>query len=189
MTGDRGTPEPDVRYESYSHEQLKAEVDAGNDPESAGEIARGWAGLGQRLQDAVDALTAASSGSEEAWQGQGGEALRAAFARAGQWAQHAAETASEVGGGVAAQAGAAARARAAMPEPVAYDPAATIRDAVGGGDLAALVGLTDALAERREQAERARRQAIDVLYARDRALRDAVPAGSFTAPPSLSSRA
>ncbi|WP_369822193.1 PPE domain-containing protein [Saccharomonospora sp. CUA-673] len=120
MSGDTA-PEPVVRYESYSHEQLKAEVEAGNDPEAAGEIARGWVELAGRLQSAVDTLSGAAGGSEEAWQGDGGDALRAALARAGAWARHGAEAATSVGGAVSAQAGAAARARAAMPEPVEYD--------------------------------------------------------------------
>ncbi|WP_369822192.1 hypothetical protein [Saccharomonospora sp. CUA-673] len=64
-----------------------------------------------------------------------------------------------------------------------------IRDVASSGNLVALAGLAGALAERRHEAERARQTAIDVMYARDRALRDAVPGDGFAAPPSLSSRA
>lgn len=181
-------PETNRRYEAYTHEQLKAEVGAGNDPESAGEIGRGWTALGQRLRAACEALTATHGSSEDSWQGAGGEALRAALSRASAWSTHAADTAAAVGGAVTQQAGAAAQARAAMPEPVSYDPAEMIRSAATGGDLAAMAGMTDMMDDRRQRAEQAWRQAVDVLYTRDRALRDGVPASSFTPPPSLTDR-
>ncbi|MBB3665046.1 MULTISPECIES: PE-PGRS family protein [Prauserella salsuginis group] len=179
-------PEPGVRYEWYSHEQLKDIVDSGNDPESAGEIGTGWRSLGRTLQQASEQLAGTAAASEEAWQGEAGQALRAALGRATAWAGQAAATAGTLGDAVSAQTGASAHARSAMPDPVSYDPGAMIRDAMGTGDLAALAGLTDVMAERRAEAEEARRRAIDVLHARDLALRDAARVPSFTVPPSLS---
>lgn len=183
--GESAVPQPDVRYEWYSHDQLKAMVDAGNDPESAGELGASWRSLGRTLQQASEQLGASSAASEEAWQGEAGRALRAALGRATEWAGRAAATADALGGAVAAQAGAAAHARSAMPDPVSYDPGGMIRDAMGAGDLAALAGLPDAMAERRAEAEEARRRAVDVLHARDLALRDAAGVRSFTVPPRL----
>ncbi|GAA1222354.1 PE-PGRS family protein [Prauserella alba] len=181
-----GAPEPDVRYEWYSHEQLKAIADGGNDPESAGEIGTGWRSLGRTLQQASEQLAGTATDSEDVWQGEAGRALRAALGRATAWAGQAAATADALGGAVSAQAGAAAHARSAMPDPVSYDPGAMIRDAMGTGDLAALAGLTDAMAQRRAESEEARRRAVDVLHARDLALRDAARVSSFPVPPSLS---
>lgn len=177
---------PDTRYEWYSHEQLKATVDSGNDPEAAGGIGGDWRSLGRTLQQAGEQLAASSAASEEAWQGEAGRALRAALDQATAWAGQAAATADALGGAVSAQANAAAHARSAMPEPVSYDPGGMIRDAMGAGDLAGLAGLTDAMARRRAEAEEARRRAIDVLHARDLALRDAADVPSFPAAPSLS---
>ncbi|GAA1224634.1 PPE domain-containing protein [Prauserella halophila] len=179
-------PEPDVRYEWYSHEQLKAMVDSGNDPESAGEVGAGWYGLGRALHEAVGQLAGTTAASEDVWQGEAGRALRAALDRARSWAGQAAATADAVGGAVVSQSGVAAQARSAMPDPVSYDPGAMIRDAIATGDLAALAGMTDTMAQRRAEAEEARRRAVDVLHARDRALRDAARVPSFTTPPSLS---
>lgn len=183
--GESRVPQPDVRYEWYSHDRLKSLVDAGNDPESAGEIGAGWRSLGRTLQQASEQLAASSAASEEAWQGEAGRALRAALDRATAWAGQAAATADALGGAVSAQAGAAAHARSAMPDPVSYDPGGMIRDAMGAGDLTALAGLTDAMAQRRAEAEEARRRAVDVLHARDLALRDAAGVRSFTVPPRL----
>jgi hypothetical protein len=61
------------------------------------------------------------------------------------------------------QAGIAARARAEMPPPVPYDPAAMIREAVTRGDVLDLIGLPDPLAARRAEAETTRLKAIDVM--------------------------
>ncbi|MFF5992127.1 PE-PGRS family protein [Prauserella flavalba] len=182
---DRAIPSTGRRYEWYSHEALKAEVESGNEPAEAGEIGREWAELAGALREAGDALTGMSAGSEEAWSGPGGDALRAVLRKAAGWSQEAAAVSVSLGEAVGSQAETAARARAEMPEPVPYDPAGMIRDAVAAGDLAALAGLSGALSARREEAEAARQKAIDVLYARDAALRAAVPSSSFTAPPSL----
>jgi hypothetical protein len=70
-----------------------------------------------------------------------------------------------------------------MPPPVPYDAASMIREAAG--DVLRLVGLSEAMAVKRAEAEAARLKAIDVMNARDGALRAAVPARSFDAPPDL----
>lgn len=175
-------PEPGRRYESYTHEAMAAEVAAGNDPAAAGEIGAQWAGLGARLSESLTALSALSEGSREIWQGPAAEAMRSALSRAADWSGQAGEVAHLVSDAVTAQAGIAARARAEMPPPVDFDPGRMIRDAVASGNVLQLVGLSDALSSRRDQAEAARAKAIDVMNARDAALRAVVPPRSFTAP-------
>ncbi|WP_199431869.1 PE-PGRS family protein [Qaidamihabitans albus] len=184
---ERAVPEATRRYESYRHEELKAEVESGNDPTAAGEIGRAWADLAVRLREAGEALTGMVAGSEEQWQGAGGDALRAVLGRAAGWSDRSAELSDLLGDAVGQQAAIAAKAKAEMPEPVPYDPAGMIRDAAAGGDIRLLAGLADALAARRAEAEAARQQAVDVMYARDEALRAAAPATSFPAPPELTS--
>ncbi|PXY28029.1 PE-PGRS family protein [Prauserella muralis] len=175
------------RYESYSHEELKAEVETGNEPGEAGEIGAGWAELGRQLHDSIDELVTLSGSSEQLWQGPAGEALRAVLDRAAHWSAETAVASAAVGDAVARQAEAAARARAQMPEPVGYDPAAMIRDAASSGSILALAGLSAALTARAAEAESARQRAVDVLYARDEALASALPDVSFSAPPPLTS--
>lgn len=179
-----GIPEPGRRYESCTHEQLAAEVAEGNDPAAAGRLGEQWAGLGTRLRESMQLLTSMAGRSQEAWQGPGGDAVRAALGRAAGWSEQATEVSFELAAAVREQAGIAARARAEMPPPVPYDPVAMIREAAG--DVARLIGLSDALTARRAESEAARLKAIDVLNARDSALRAAVPARSFEAPPELS---
>ncbi|CAM2968775.1 PPE domain-containing protein [Saccharomonospora xinjiangensis] len=178
-------PAADRRYESYSHEQMYTEVGHGNDPAEAGEISREWTELARGLREAGDTLAELSGRSENAWQGGAAEALRAVVRDAAEWSQRAAETSETVGNAVAGQAEAAARARAEMPEPVPYDPAGMIRQVVTSGDVWQLVGLSDAMAARRDEAEQARQRAVDVMYARDTALGEAVPGTRFPGPPSL----
>ncbi|MFC4001092.1 PE-PGRS family protein [Prauserella oleivorans] len=182
---EHAVPATERRYEWYSHEAMKADVESGNEPSAAGEISREWTDLAERLHEAGEVLTGVSGASEDAWSGPGGEAVRAALARAAAWSRSAAGVSATLADAVASQAEVAAKARAEMPEPVSYDPAAMIRDAAGSGDIAVLVGLSDVLSARREEAEAARQKAIDVMYARDAALRAAVPAVSFTPPPAL----
>ncbi|PRX51135.1 PPE family protein [Prauserella shujinwangii] len=186
-TSERAVPAQHRRYEAYRHEELKAEVEHGNDPGAAGEVGRDWGELAQRLREAAGALGEVATGSEDLWQGEGGDALRAVLGRATGWADESATLAERLGDAIGQQAAAAARARAEMPEPVPYDPAGLIRDAASGGDIRQLAGLAVLLTERREEAEAARQRAVDVLYARDEALRAAVPAESFSAPPPLTS--
>ncbi|HVW40746.1 MAG TPA: PE-PGRS family protein [Amycolatopsis sp.] len=179
-------PEPVRRYESRTHEEMAAEVAAGNDPAGAGRIGEQWAALGERLRESVRVLTAISDRSHEAWEGQGGDAVRDTLGKAASWSEQATEVSYAVSDAVAQQAGIAARARAEMPPPVPFDPARIITDAMHSGKLFPLVGLSDALAARRDESEAARRKAIDVMNARDAALRAAVPAQSFDVPPDLS---
>jgi len=164
----QAVPEPTRRYESYTHEAMVAEVETGNDPASAGEIGAGWADLGARLRESMQALSAISLRSREMWQGTAAEAMR--------------DTISDA---VSEQAGIAAWARAEMPPPVPCDPLGMIRAAASSGSLLDLIGLSDALSARSEEAEAARMKAIDVLNARDAALRGAVPSRSFDSPPDL----
>ncbi|WAL63671.1 PE-PGRS family protein [Amycolatopsis cynarae] len=176
-------PEPVRRYESYTHEAMAAEVGAGNDPAAAGELGAAWAGLAERLRQSAGVLSQVAGLSREHWEGQAGDAVRATLARAADWSRRAGDTSSRLAAAVTEQAGIAARARAEMPPPVGYDPGAMIREAVGSGDVLALLGLSDAMDERRAEAEAARLKAVDVMNSRDAALRAAVPAVGFEARP------
>jgi hypothetical protein len=176
-------PEPGQRYESYTHEAMAAEVAAGNDPAVAGQIGEQWSGLGTRLRESMQSLAAMADRSREAWEGTGGDAVRATLAKASDWSGQATEVSFGLADAVTQQAGIAARARAEMPPPVPYDAASMIREAAG--DVLRLVGLSEAMAVKRAEAEAARLKAIDVMNARDGALRAAVPARSFDAPPDL----
>nr|WP_290061501.1 PPE domain-containing protein [Amycolatopsis sp. MEP2-6] len=178
-------PVPTARYESYSHEAMAAEVEAGNDPVAAGEVGARWDGLAKRLQESTAELAGLITSSQENWQGGAGDAARAALGRAASWLSHSAAVSSSVGRAVGAQAEAAARARADMPPPVGYDPASMIREAASSGNLLVLAGLSDELAARRAEAEAARQKAIDVLRTRDAALHGHVPAETFPDAPSL----
>jgi hypothetical protein len=175
-------PEPARRYESYTHEAMAAEVADGNDPAAAGEIGARWAGLGARLSESMAVLSAISERSKESWQGPAAEAMRGVLSRAADWSSRATAVSFRISGAVSAQAEIAAWARAEMPPPVEADPIRIIRDAVSSGNILELAGLSETLSSRREQAEAARAKAIDVMNARDAALRDTVPSGSFPAP-------
>lgn len=182
-----GIPEPVRRYESYSHEAMAAEVEAGNDPPAAGEIGEGWAGLARRLRESAEALGAISRASGQAWEGAAGQAMREALATAADWSGRTTEMAGALSDAVGDQAGIAARARAEMPPPVDFDPVRTIRQAASSGNLLDLIGLSDELSARRAEAQAARTKAIDVMNTRDTALRAAVPVASFDVPPELGS--
>ncbi|HKS49545.1 MAG TPA: PE-PGRS family protein [Amycolatopsis sp.] len=164
---------------------MAAEVEAGNDPAAAGEIGRQWASLGARLRDSVEALSALAGRSREVWEGGAAEAMRNTLADAAGWSAKATEVSYAVSDAVTDQAGIAARARTEMPPPVDFDPARMIRDAAAGGNLLDLIGLSDALSARRDEAEAAREKAIDVMNARDAALRSSVPSQPFAVPPEL----
>ncbi|GAB3152282.1 PPE domain-containing protein [Amycolatopsis sp. NPDC004378] len=178
-------PVPTARYESYSHEAMAAEVERDNDPVAAGEAGARWDGLAKRLHESTADLAALVASSREHWQGAGGDAAREAVSRAAQWLSHSAAVSASVGSAVGAQADVAARARADMPPPVAYDPASMIRDAASSGNVLVLAGLAEEMAARRAEAEAARQKAIDVMRTRDTALRGHVPASAFEAPPTL----
>ncbi|GHF76066.1 hypothetical protein FHX82_002497 [Amycolatopsis bartoniae] len=173
-------PEPVRRYESYSHEELAAEVADGNDPAAAGRIGEQWAALGTRLRESAELLRSMSDRSQEAWQGPAADAVRATLARAADWSHQATDVSFALASAVSDQAGIAARARAEMPPPVPYDPVAMIRESAG--DVFALAGLSERMARRRAESEAARQKAVDVMVARDAALRAAVPDRSFEAP-------
>ena len=136
-------PVPTARYESYSHEAMAAEVERGNDPAAAGETGARWDGLAKLLQESTAGLAALVVSSEESWRGEAGDAARAALDRATRWLSHSAAVSASVGRAVGAQAEVAARARADMPPPVTYDPAAMIRDAASSGNLLVLAGLAN----------------------------------------------
>jgi PPE-repeat protein len=175
-------PEPARRYESYTHEAMAAEVAVDNDPAAAGEIGAQWAALGARLSESMAVLSAISERSREDWQGPAADAMRDALSRAADWSGQASDISCLVSDAVTAQAGIAARARAEMPPPVDFDPGRMIHDAVASGNFLQLIELSDALSSRRDQAQTARAKAIEVMRARDAALRAAVPPRSFPAP-------
>lgn len=174
------------RYESYSHERLRDDVVNRNDPSGAGEQSAEWSELARELREVGDVLAALTDDSEAAWRGDAAEAVRSAVRAATEWSRRAAEVSDTVGSAIAEQAEAAARARADLPDPVSYDPAGMIREAAVGGDVWQLVGLSDAMSARAEEAERVRQKAVDVVYTRDSAFDTAVPRTEFPGPPSLS---
>lgn len=175
-------PAPAARYESYSHEAMAAEVAGGNDPVAAGEVGARWEELSRRLQDSTEELARLIAGTHESWQGEAGDAARAVLGKASHWLAHSAGVSSTLGESVSGQAEAAARARADMPPPVAYDPAAMIRDAAGSGNILMLAALADEMEAHRAEAEAARQKAIDVMNTRDAALYGLAPRTGFSAP-------
>ncbi|PFG50540.1 PPE family protein [Amycolatopsis sulphurea] len=180
-------PEPVARYEAMSHAALAAQVHEGNDPAAAGSAGARWSELSGKLRDSIGSLTALAADSQENWQGETGDAMRAVLAKAAGWLGETATVSTVVGDAVAGQAEVAARARAEMPEPVEFDPAAMIRSAAASGDVLELAGLSFVMDIRREAAEAARQKAIDVLRTRDTALRGLVPQAAFPAAPALGS--
>lgn len=182
---ERAVPAANARYEWYSHQAMAHEVADGNDPASAGEIGGQWIELAARLTESRLSFAAFAAQSEEYWQGSGGDAMRGALTRATDWLDHAVSVSGAVAGSVVEQAGVAARARADMPPPVDYNPAGMIRAAAASGNLFAIAGLADAMAERRAASEAARRRAIDVMNTRDTALGQLAGQPSFDPPPSL----
>jgi hypothetical protein len=111
--------------------------------------------------------------------------MREVLAKAAGWLGQVSVVSSGVGDSVAMQADVAARAKADMPPPVAYDPAGMIRDAAGSGNILLMAGLSDAMSARRGEAEVARAKAVDVMSARDTALHALAGGESFGAPPVL----
>ncbi|RZQ59873.1 WXG100 family type VII secretion target [Amycolatopsis suaedae] len=184
---DQELPAAARRYEAYSHEAMREEVDTDNDPAAAGEVGGQWAELAGRLRESTDALGALLERSGEAWTGPAAEAMRGVLGQAAGWSADAAELSDALGRSVSAQADIAARARAEMPPPVRYDPAGMIREAAASGNLLNLAGLSAAMHARKAEAEAARQKAVDVMNARDDGLRAAVPEGEFTPPPPLTS--
>jgi len=161
---------------------MAAEVAQDNDPVAAGEVGARWEELSRRLQDSTEELAQLISGTHEKWQGEAGDAARGVLGKAAHWLSHSAAVSSTLGESVGGQAEAAARARADMPPPVTYDPAAMIRDAAGSGNILALAALADEMEARRAEAEAARQKAIDVMNTRDAALHGLAPGTGFSAP-------
>ncbi|GAA4546900.1 PPE domain-containing protein [Amycolatopsis samaneae] len=178
-------PAPSARYESYSHEALAAEVTRDNDPVAAGQVGARWQELARRFADSTAELDALVGTTHEKWRGQAGDAVREVLGTATRWLTEQATVSTALGESVAGQADVAARARAEMPPPVGFDPAAMIREAAASGNLAQLAGLSGAMAAQRARAEAARQKAVDVMNARDVALHGLVPRQGFAAPPSL----
>lgn len=175
-------PAPAARYESYSHETMAAEVAQDNDPVVAGEVGLRWEELSRRLQDSTEELAQLIAGTHEKWQGEAGDAARVVMGKATHWLAHSASVSSTLGQSIGGQAEVAARARADMPPPVAYDPVGMIRDAAGSGNILTLAALADAMEARRAEAEAARQKAIDVMNTRDAALHGLTPRTGFSAP-------
>lgn len=180
-------PEPTARYESFSHEALAAQVEQDNDPVAAGQAGARWTELARRFEDSTASLAALSAASQETWEGAAGDAMRAVLARAAGWLGESAAVSTVVGDAVAGQADVAARARAEMPPPVEFDPAAMIRSAAASGNVLELAGLSFAMDARRAEAEAARQKAIDVVRTRDTALHGLVPGVAFPDTPALGS--
>ncbi|WP_033292352.1 PE-PGRS family protein [Amycolatopsis jejuensis] len=185
MTDSPAAPEPTARYEALSHAALAALALDGNDPAAAGQSGAQWAELSRRLRESIGGLVALSTGSEETWQGGSGDAMRALLGKAAGWLAETSSVSAAVGEAVGGQAEVAARARADMPAPVGFDPAAMIRSAAASGNLAELAGLSFTMDARRAEADAARQKAIDVLRTRDTALRGLVPGHEFPAVPAL----
>src|SRR5947208_1424688 len=100
---EQAVPEPVRRYESYTHEALAAEVEAGNDPAAAGEISEQWTGLAARLRESTEALAAISQRSQELWEGKAADAMRETLTRAAGWSAQATEVSYAVSDAVTNQ--------------------------------------------------------------------------------------
>ncbi|MFL6140960.1 MAG: PPE domain-containing protein, partial [Labedaea sp.] len=185
MTGPREVPSSSVNPEAHSHEVLKAMTDAAN-PAAAQAVADGWSDLAAGFDEAADLFHRARTSSEPGWSGDAAEAMRAALTRVADWTRVTAAGYQAAATTITTQAEAAQSAKAAMPPPVRYDPAAMIRAAAGNpADLAAL---PFRLHEQKRQHDAAHAEAARVVTLRDRTLTEAAGAlPGFTPPPTLAS--
>lgn len=178
----REVPISTRRYEAYSHQALKAEVEDGNDPGSVGEVSAQWGELAARLAESAQAIAKASGGSESSWTGEGGDAMRASVMSTASWSRQAADFSVGVANSLAGQASIASRAKQEMPEPVDYDPGQIIRSTVQSGNIIALCSLPATLWAKQAESEAAKQKAVDVMNARDAGLHTTAVREGFPQP-------
>lgn len=178
----REVPISTRRYEAYSHEALKAEVETDNDPSAVGEIGFEWAELAGQFADHAEVIKTAAQSSEQSWQGAGGDAMRASVLSMAAWSHQAAEASVNMANSMAKHSAIAARAKHDMPEPVEYDPAGLIRSTVQSGNIFALCALPGVLWANRAASEAAKQKAVDVMNARDAGFHTAVVTEGFPQP-------
>ncbi|MFE9748465.1 hypothetical protein ACFYOT_26460 [Saccharothrix saharensis] len=170
MTSKPSVPNPDARYEAYSHEALAKLVERNFDPDTAHQVADQWKSVGKVLTELAVDFSVIITGSKEGWTGSAAEGARNALLKVGEFSDTAGDRFTRTSEAVRDQTHAAGEAKTKMPPPVEFDPMKMISEAVHSGNFVDVLALPFAIQAQHAKADAARSEAISVVYARDDAL-------------------
>jgi hypothetical protein len=176
-------PLPCTYAPGHDHSELKKMIDA-SEPSQAHELGQLWNDLGNEIMDFGASLQHTATSSEAIWVGQAGNTARAALSALATWSQHTGQGVQFMGTTVRTQAEAAHTAKAAMPEPVLYDPAtyqAQLNSTTNPADWARIMGDAREQADRKDAVHAEAVRVIETYSASLRGTNTAMPA--FTPPP------
>ncbi|MDR6591688.1 hypothetical protein ACFFSW_34745 [Saccharothrix longispora] len=155
---------------------MKQQVETNFNPGLGGEIAEEWKAIGRTFTQLAVDFQVIVSGSEAGWTGSAGEGARTALAKVGKFSDMTGDHFTSTGDALHDQVSAASGAKARMPEPVEYDPKKMFTDAIGRGNVFDLAALAVTMPMRKAESEAAKAEAVQVMQARDDAMRSATGA-------------
>ncbi|QUH00244.1 hypothetical protein HUO13_04950 [Saccharopolyspora erythraea] len=172
-----------THYLSFEHKELDRFVKENFDPGAVHDVGRTYHGHGQTLIDFSNRIRQAATRTEQTWQGQAGDAMRAHVTgvadRMGSSGQAAQLTANQMG----MQAEAAERARNSMPEVVEFDLRKEMAGVAASGDPFTMISRVNDMVEKHEKSQAAHTEAAQVMQTMEGSFGEAAAGTPSFAPP------
>lgn len=166
-------PTPDIRYEAASHEALVSLAKDNLNTVKADRIASNWTNIGKTLGELAEAFSSIVRSSTEQWTGETGEKARASLLTVGRFCDTASSLFTLTSETISIQTEIASEAARRIPPVVEPTPDEVYYAMVGTGDVISIAAAPQFYAAQYAKSVEAKAQAVDVMYARDRALHSA----------------
>ncbi|GAA4855370.1 hypothetical protein [Saccharopolyspora cebuensis] len=152
-----------TNYLSYEHKELDRFVREDFNPGAVHDIGRVYHDHGAKLRDFSDRIRQAATKTEENWQGEAGDAMRAHVTNVADHMGHSGKAAQLTANQVGMQAEAGERARNAMPEVVEFDLQQEMKGLAAEQNPVLMIARVGQMVQKHEESRAAHQEAAQVL--------------------------
>ncbi|QIZ34177.1 PPE domain-containing protein [Saccharopolyspora sp. ASAGF58] len=152
-----------THYLSFEHKEMDRFVKENFDPTAVHDIGRVYFGHGEKFLDFADQIKQAAAKTQETWQGEAGDAMRAHVTQLADHMSHSGSAAQLTANQVGMQAEAGERARNSMPEVIEFDMKQELKNYFSDPNPFTAISRANDIVEKQEKSQAAHQEAAQVM--------------------------
>ncbi|MER7013380.1 PPE domain-containing protein [Saccharopolyspora sp. NPDC000359] len=152
-----------THYLSFEHKEMDRFVKENFDPTEVHDVGRIYHGHGQDLLEVAEEYRRAVEKTEETWQGEAGDAMRAHVTQLAEHMSHSGNAAQLTGNQIGLQAEAGERAKNSMPEVIEFDMKQELKNYFSDPNPFTAISRANDIMEKQEKSQAAHAEAAQVM--------------------------
>ncbi|MER6988721.1 PPE domain-containing protein [Saccharopolyspora hirsuta] len=152
-----------THYLSFEHKEMDRFVKENFDPTAVHDVGRIYHGHGEKFLDFAEQIKQAARKTEQTWQGEAGDAMRAHVTQLADHMAHSGNAAQLTANQIGLQAEAGERAKNSMPEVVEFDMKQELKNYFSDPNPFTAVSRANEIVEKQEKSQAAHAEAAQVM--------------------------